>query len=361
MTRLRGSTPEMMSRFSLLPATLVALAVPAAAQQAARTLDMTRPEVIEFVAQMEREHGFDRQETVWILRDAVPQPRIVEIMQRPAEGTMAWWEYRDRFLTDERIDGGVRVWREHREDLERVAEQSGVAPQYLVAITGVETFYGRNTGSYRVLDSLVTLAFDYPRRAEYFRRELAQFLLLAREERVDPRSLKGSYAGAMGIAQFMPSSYRHYAADGNGNGTRDLWNWNTDVFASIANYFREHGWRRGEPVLADARHDAPPDDPAKASSTLNETVARIAARGYRFDTSLPGDAKAMLVPAAERNGTRWRVGFNNFYVITRYNRSHLYAMAVNDLADAIEKRYREAERPRPAGPHAPLVPPSSRE
>jgi membrane-bound lytic murein transglycosylase B len=331
----------------LLPASLLPLALHAAAPQPA-PLDMTRPEVIAFVGELEREHGFDRQEAVWILRDAVPQPRIIEIMQRPAESTLAWWQYRDRFLTDERIDGGVRIWREHREDLERIAAQTGVAPQYMVAITGVETFYGRITGNYRVLDSLVTLAFDYPRRADYFRRELVQFLLLAREEKVDPRSLKGSYAGAMGIAQFMPSSYRRYAADGNGNGTRDLWNWNADVFASIANYFREHGWRRGEPVLADARHDSPPDDPARATATLNETVAGLASRGYRFETSLPGTAKAMLVPAAERDGTRWRVGFNNFYVITRYNRSLLYAMAVHDLATAIEKRYRETTQARTA-------------
>jgi membrane-bound lytic murein transglycosylase B len=351
----------MTFRYSLLPATLAILALPAAsaAQQTAGTLDMTRPEVLAFVAEMEREYGFDQQETLGILRDAVPQSRIVEIMERPAESTLVWWQYRDRFLTDERILGGVRIWREHRGDLERIARESGVAPQYLVAITGVETFYGRNTGSYRVLDSLATLAFDYPPRADYFRRELAQFLLLAREECIDPRLPKGSYAGAMGIAQFMPSSYRRYAADGNGNGTRDLWNWNADVFASIANYLREHGWRRGEPVLADARHEAPPDDPAKTTSSLNETVASLVARGYRFDTSLPGDARALLVPAAERDGTRWRVGFNNFYVITRYNRSLLYAMAVNDLADAIEQRYREAERLRQAGPHPPVVPLSS--
>lgn len=337
-----------------LTTTLLVLAGPALAQQA--KLDVARPEVQAFVAHMHQQHGFEPQDTVWILRDAVPQPRIVEIMQRPAESTLAWWEYRARFLTDERIDGGVRVWREHRADLERVAQQTGVAPQYLVAITGVETFYGRITGTYRVLDSLVTLAFDYPRRAEYFTRELAQFLLLTREERVDPRSLKGSYAGAMGIAQFMPSSYRAYAADGTGDGKRDLWSWNADVFASIANYFTEHGWQHGQPVLAEARHDAPPDDPARAEAVLKDSVASLRARGYRFDTPLPADAPAMLVPATQRAGTDWRVGFQNFYTITRYNRSLLYAMAVNDLADAIEKRYRESAPARAAGPHAPATP-----
>ncbi len=342
---------------------LIAALVPAAATHAAQpqpaTLDVARPEVQAFVAKMQKEHGFEPQETVWILRDAVPQPRIVETMQRPAESTMAWWEYRDRFITRERIEGGVRIWREHREDLERIAKESGVAPQYLVAITGVETSYGRNTGNHRVLDALATLAFDFPRRADYFQRELAQFLLLAREEKVDPRSLKGSYAGAMGIAQFMPSSYRAYAADGTGDGTRNLWTWNADVFASIANYFREHGWRPGEPVLANATHDASPDDPAKAEATLKDTVASLRARGYRFETDLPGTAKAMLVPAALREGTAWRVGFQNFYTITRYNRSFLYAMAVSDLADAIQKGYEESTRPRAVGPHAPVVPPAS--
>lgn len=344
----------MKSRFILLSATLAITATAQAAQPAPTAkLDVARPEVQAFVQLMQREHGFNAQDVIRVLRDAVPQPRIIETMQRPAEASLAWWEYRARFLTDERIDGGVRIWNEHRADLERIATETGVAPQYLVAITGVETFYGRITGSYRVLDSLATLAFDYPRRAEYFQRELTQFLLLTREENVDPRSLKGSYAGAMGIAQFMPSSYRAYAADGTGDGTRDLWNWNADVFASIANYFVKHGWKRDEPVLADAKHDAPKDDPARSSSTLNETVASLRARGYRFDTSLPDSAKAMLVPAAQRDGVQWRVGFQNFYTITRYNRSLLYAMAVNDLADAIEKRYRESSRPQPVGPRAP--------
>jgi membrane-bound lytic murein transglycosylase B len=325
-----------MKRTLAATAALLDLAGAATAQE--RTLDVARPEVQAFVAQMHREHGFDAQELIWVLRDAVPQPRIVEIIQRPAERSLAWWEYRARFLTDERIDGGVRVWNEHRGTLERIAAETGVAPQYLVAITGVETFYGRNTGGYRVLDSLVTLAFDYPPRGEYFRRELAQMLLLAREEKVEPASLKGSYAGAMGIAQFMPSSYRAYAADGTGDGSRDLWNWNADVFASIANYFVKHGWRRDEPVLADARNDSPPDDPAKAEATLKDTIASLKARGYQFDAGLPDSAKAMLVPATQQQGTDWRIGFQNFYTITRYNRSFLYAMAVNDLADAIAAR-----------------------
>jgi membrane-bound lytic murein transglycosylase B len=314
-----------------------------AAQQA--TLDVARPEVQAFIAELRREHGFEAQDLVWILREAVPQPRIIEIMQRPAESTTPWWRYRQQFLTEERIAGGVRIWNEHRDTLERIAADTGVAPQYLVAITGVETFYGRITGGYRVLDALATLGFDYPPRADYFRRELTQLLLLAREEGVDPGSLKGSYAGAMGIAQFMPSSYRRYAADGNGDGHRDLWNWNPDVFASVANYFKEHGWQRGGPVLSDATHEAAPDDPARAEAALKYTVAGLKERGYRFDTTLPDTTPAMLVPAQLEQGVAWRVGYQNFYTITRYNRSFLYAMAVSDLADAIAARFASEAAP----------------
>jgi membrane-bound lytic murein transglycosylase B len=193
-----------------------------------------------------------------------------------------------------------------------------------------------------VLDALATLAFDYPRRAEYFQNELEQYLLMTREERLNPRQPKGSYAGAMGIAQFMPSSFRRYAVDGSGDGRRDLWQYGPDVFASVANYFVENGWHAGEPVLADAANDAPPDDPAKATAKLSDTVESLRNRGYRFDTALPASAPAMPVPAVLEDRTDWRIGFQNFYVITRYNRSLLYAMAVNDLAEAIAARYAAA-------------------
>jgi membrane-bound lytic murein transglycosylase B len=317
-------------------AALLTLAITAPARGVA--LDVARPEVQAFIAGMHREHGFDRQQLTAVLRDANPQPRIIEIMDRPAERALAWWEYRARFLTDERIDGGVRIWNEHRDALEKVAADTGVAPQYLVAITGVETSYGRITGNYRVLDSLVTLAFDYPRRAEYFQRELTQFLLLAREEDVAANSIKGSYAGAMGIAQFMPSSYRSFAKDGANDGHRDLWTWNIDVFASIANYLREHGWRSGEPVLSEATHEASPDESARAEAALKDTVSSLKQRGYVFDTTQPESAPAMLIPAQLADRMAWRIGYQNFYTITRYNRSLLYAMTVNDLADAIAAR-----------------------
>ncbi len=169
-----------------------------------------------------------------------------------------WWEYHDRFLTEERVSQGAQFYIEHRGSLEKTAAARAIPPEYLVAILGVETKYGRITGKYRVLDALMTLAFDYPPRSEYFRGELEQFLLLYSEERIDPLKVTGSYAGAMGVPQFMPSSYRLFAVDGDGDRQRDLWNDWDDIFASIANYFVEHGWEAGGPVLAETRLDPEP-------------------------------------------------------------------------------------------------------
>jgi len=206
----------------------------------------------------------------------------------------------------------------------------------LLSIVGVETFYGENTGRHRVIDALATLAFDYPPRSPFFRSELENFLLMSREESLDPLAPLGSYAGAMGIPQFMPSSFRNYAVDGDGDGRRNLWTSWADVFASVANYLREHGWRKDEPVMA--RADVTEADLAGlefGKLALSETVGSLRARGVRFDTALPAEAPAVLVELAGRDGPEHRVGFTNFYAITRYNRSQLYASAVSDLADAI--------------------------
>jgi membrane-bound lytic murein transglycosylase B len=328
-----------MKSSSLRAGALALLAFSTTVPAAGPGLDLARADVQRFIALMHESYGFDQQALGEILRQAEPQPRILELIQKPAERTLAWWEYRARFLTDERIDGGVRVWQANREVLDSIAHQTGVPAEYLVAITGIETFYGRITGGYRVLDALTTLGFDYPPRGEFFRKELAQFLLMSQEENLEPATPRGSYAGAMGIAQFMPSSFRAFAVDGSADGRRDLWTPGADVFASVANYFREHGWKPGEPVLSEARNDAPPDDPALARPELRETVGALRARGYRFDTTQPDAAPALLVPAAFEQAMTWRVGYNNFYVITRYNRSLMYAMAVHDLSQAIAARY----------------------
>jgi membrane-bound lytic murein transglycosylase B len=214
-----------------------------------------------------------------------------------------------------------------------------VPPEYIVAILGVETKYGRVLGKFRVLDSLSTLAFDYPSRQAFFRSELEQFLILARENQLDPLTLVGSYAGALGAPQFMPSSYRRYAVDADGDSKRDLWNDWDDVIASVANYLREHGWTPGAPVLTEATLEPDPSfqlDPHNLE--LNETVSSLAGRGVRLDLELPADTPVVLISAEQRDGPAYRVGFHNFYVISRYNASARYAMAVHDLAQAVAQR-----------------------
>jgi membrane-bound lytic murein transglycosylase B len=262
-----------------------------------------------------------------------------------------WWEYHDRFLTEERISEGAQFYVEHRESLERIASARGIPPEYLVAIMGVETKYGRVTGHYRVLDALMTLAFDYPPRSDYFRDELEQFLLLYNEEHLDPIKLTGSYAGAMGVPQFMPSSYRLFAVDADGDNKRDLFNDWDDILASIANYFAQHGWEAGGPVLAETKLDPEPTFQIDTKNLeLNETVDSLNAHGIKVLSDEDGATPVVLVSAEQPEGPAYRVGFKNFYVITRYNRSARYAMAVHDLAAAIVQRVHsdgalEAARP----------------
>lgn len=340
----RGWTRALTIALSTMALSLCGPLLPAKeAPPAVTSLDAQRADVLRFADGLSQRHGFNREEITRLLAEVQLQPRILEAIQRPAEKALLWWEYRQRFLTEERVAGGVQVWQQHAAELARVEAQSGVPAEYLIAITGVETLYGRITGRYRVLDALATLGFDYPPRGEFFRKELEQFLVMTREEKLDPRLPLGSYAGAMGIPQFMPSSFRRFALDGDGDGRRDLWQEGADVFASVGNYLREHGWVAGQPVLAEALNDMPPDDPATVTLALNQTVAALRARGYRFETSLPDSTQVMLIPAQLSDATIWRVGFGNFYAITRYNRSALYAMTVHDLAQAIAARYRQIQ------------------
>jgi membrane-bound lytic murein transglycosylase B len=306
-------------------------------------LDASRAEVRSFMADMVREHGFEPGVLQTLFDQVETKPKIIEAISRPAERVKPWHEYRDIFLTDKRIHAGADFWREQSADIVAVACQSGVPAEVLVALLGVETFYGRITGSYRVIDALSTLAFDYPPRADFFRRELEQFLLLAREERVDPLAVIGSYAGAMGAPQFMPSSYREYAVDSSDDGRRDLFDDWHDVLGSVGNYLAVHGWRAGEPVAARVR--APETlhlDPAQNRLALGDTVGGLRAKGLEFDAELPGDAPAMLIVLEGAGGPEYWVGFNNFYVITRYNRSAMYALAVHQLGEEIARRKGEA-------------------
>lgn len=321
-------------KFLLCVAWLLTLGVePAAA------IDTKRSDVKEFIAHMVNSYGFKKRALRKLLRGAEFQPAIVEAMGRPAEKAKLWYEYRPIFLTERRIQEGVEFWTAHRQALDQASVHSGVAPEYLAAILGVETFYGRRTGTYRVLDALVTLSFEYPPRSKFFRDELEQFLLLTRDGRLDAKSVKGSYAGAMGVPQFMPSNYRRYAIDADANGRIDLWSDWPDVCASVGNYLKEHGWNAGEPVLGEAT--VAPEKAAELDGrklALSETVGSLTAKGVNFDSPLPAEAPAILVAADEADGVHWRVGYNNFYVVTRYNHSVLYAMAVYELATAVKQR-----------------------
>jgi len=326
------------TRFGLKHLFLVALVV-CSSREPAAAIDVRRADVKDFIAHMADTSSFKKRQLRKLLKAAQSQPAIIEAMDRPAEKAKQWFEYRPIFVSERRIREGTDFWIAHRQALDRASVRSGVAPEYLAAILGVETYYGRLTGSYRVLDALATLAFDYPARAKFFRDELEQYLLLTRDMRLDPLSVKGSYAGAMGAPQFMPSNYRRYAVDADANGHVDLWtNW-PDVCASVGNYLKEHGWNAGEPVLSEAT--VAPDQASDLDGhklALSETVSSLRTKGVNFDSSLPDDAPALLIAADDTDGVHWRVGYNNFYVITRYNHSALYAMAVFELAAAVKQR-----------------------
>ena len=326
--RPRHRTPRR-----LLPVVLACLVV--AIPRPATALDETRPEVRAFIEEVAVRNGFDVESLSRTFAQVEVRPSILAAMSKPAERTLTWDEYRARFLTERRIARGLETAREQAEALGRAAP-SGVPAEVILAIVGVETFYGENTGSHRVIDALATLAFDYPRRSEFFRKELEQYLILARDESLDPLVPRGSYAGAMGIPQFMPSSVMRYAVDGDGDGHRDLWNDWADVFASVGNYLKEHGWRPGEPVMAAADvSDANLEGVVTGKLDLSETVRSLRERGVKFSTELPPESPAVLVALPRAEGPEYRVGFRNYYAITRYNRSALYASAVNDLAAAL--------------------------
>jgi membrane-bound lytic murein transglycosylase B len=299
-----------------------------------------RAELVKFARQVARRDGLERRAVLKVLIRAREQPDIIDKISRPAERVLQWWQYRQIFLTEQRVSAGVAFWQQHRDALERVSAEEGVPPQYIIAILGAETYYGRITGSYRVLDALATLAFDYPPRERYFRSELEKFLVMTHREKIDPLTVKGSYAGAMGPLQFMPSAYIRYAVDGNDDGRRDLFDDWDDIFASVARYLHDCGWQAGGPVVADVKIDPGATfqiDPSNLK--LDQTVDGLNAQGVRVDTDAAGNTPVVLLLAQLQDGPTYRVGFNNFHALTRYNHSALYAMAVNELARAIALRF----------------------
>ncbi|MCB1744991.1 MAG: lytic murein transglycosylase B [Gammaproteobacteria bacterium] len=296
-------------------------------------------EIRPFAVRMQTEHGMNPAEVERILGQAQVSTRVLDAMSRPAEARLTWAQYRKIFIQPARIDGGVKFWNEHVALLDRAQKDFGVPQSVIVAIIGVETLYGRRKGDIKVLDALATLAFRFPRRAEFFGRELAQYLLMTREERLDPLTQTGSYAGAMGIPQFIPSSYRHYAVDFDDDGVRDLLRSEADAIGSVASYLARHGWEKGGVVTVPAEVDESRVKPIVDKGLKPHTaVAELRKAGVRSRVGLPADAPAALIELEGDAGREFWLGMNNFYVITRYNRSPLYAMAVHQLAEAIAAR-----------------------
>lgn len=318
---------------------LVSVMVLTPARAAATADYRAHPAAQAWLAMMVTEHGFERAQLEALLAQARRQQSILDAIARPAEKTKSWAEYRAIFLTPTRIDAGVRFWEAHRDTLAAVERRYGVPAEMVVAIAGVETLYGRITGRHRVLDALATLAFDYPPRSEFFTRELTHYLLLTRAQQRDPGSLNGSYAGAMGLGQFMPSSYRSYAVDFDADGRVDIWDNPADALASIANYFARHGWRPGEAVATRAQVQADVDvSVLQAALKPRHTIAELRRAGYRSQLSLPDTAAARAMRLQGDDGEEFWLGLHNFYVITRYNHSQLYALAVYQLSQAIRQQ-----------------------
>lgn len=329
--------PSIVLIFSLL---LTA----AASSQASSSDGQERPsysdreEVKAFVRELAQESGFNEGELLSLFGQAVYKQNIIDAISRPAERTLNWAEYQDIFLTERRTKSGVAFMHEHHKALVRAHEVYGVPPVVVTAIIGVETMYGRIAGNYRVLDALSTLAFDYPPRSKFFRRELKQFILLAREEKQMVTELKGSYAGAMGLGQFIPSSYRHYAVDFDGDGFRDIWNNPTDAIGSVANYLSEHGWRRGEAVTLEFDGESLPQNIFNVSLKPSQSMSDMRALGLAATSvKIEGDARIAPMRLEGKAGNEYWLGLQNFYVITRYNHSKLYAMAVFQLSERLRK------------------------
>jgi membrane-bound lytic murein transglycosylase B len=306
-------------------------------------LAATHPGQAELVREVAHETGKSPRALNALLDGATMQQSILDAISRPAEAK-PWKDYRPIFLTDQRIDDGVAFYREHRALLEQIGKQYGVAPQYIVAIVGVETSYGRNTGKYKVLDALVTLGLYYPPRAKFFREQLKELLSLPDNHLAGPiDTLTGSYAGAQGWGQFMPTSIRDFAVDADHDGHIDLRNSLPDIFASVANYFVQHGWVSGGPVAARAQPDGAAQQVAVKDATPQWPLEQFEAWGYAPLQPLSPAEPTSLQTLEGPTGPEYWFTFQNFYVITRYNRSPLYAMAVDQLAQAIAAGVGQAE------------------
>ncbi|MBS1141548.1 MAG: Lytic murein transglycosylase [Proteobacteria bacterium] len=297
------------------------------------------PAAIEFARDLEQRHGFKADEIISLFAQTRPNAKVVQLIKPPSSPLQRSWErYRPRFLNDRRIDGGVRFWQENSVQLAKAQALYGVPAEIIVSIIGVETEYGRNMGGFRVLEALATLAFNYPPRAEFFRTELEQFLLLTRENNLDPLAVKGSFAGAIGIPQFMPGSQRRYAVDFDGDQKVDLGNSVDDAIGSVGRFLEQHGWQAGQPIAVPAITTGTPD-PALIQAGIRPSlkVGELAEKGVRAEID-PEISAALIDLVSPGHETEYWLGFDNFYVITRYNRSSFYAMSVFQLAEEIRSR-----------------------
>jgi len=328
----------LMSCFVIISSSFL----PAPVQAKADGDYLDRKELITLLDELEKEFQFNRQEIETLFSDVKRKDSIIKAMNRPAEGK-PWKEYRPIFITSKRIKKGVEFWEKNLETLERAEKSYGVPAEIIVAIIGVETFYGRNKGSYRVIDALSTLGFDYPKRSRFFSNELKNFVVLSREAGLNPAKVKGSYAGAMGYPQFIPTSYRNFAVDFDGDGITDLIDNPVDAIGSVGSYFKAHGWQTDSPIVFPAIINKDKYDSTvttlglKPSLTLTELSEKgLNLKGASQDIDL--EQKATALKYQGKNGEEHWLGLKNFYVITRYNHSALYAMAVFQLSKAIKEK-----------------------
>ncbi|MFV2057260.1 MAG: lytic murein transglycosylase B [Thiohalomonadales bacterium] len=328
----------MLIRFCIVLVALLGLSFTLAVQA-----DISnRKAVQKFIQTMVKDEGFDQAELIALFEQVEIKQKIIDAMSRPAEGVLPWYKYRGIFLKKDRINGGVEFWEKNQETLAAATEKYGIPSEIIVAIIGVESKYGRHKGKYRVMDAISSLAFDFPKRSKFFTKELKEYLLMTREENIEPLSILGSYAGAMGKPQFIPSSYRAYAVDFDGDGQRDLIHSTEDVIGSVANYFKRHHWQSGKPVIVKAR----------LKTYNSKTIKKLVKKGIRPHSTLKTFAKkdivtwkkmdekskAALIELEYKKGKKqYWLGLKNFYVITRYNHSQLYAMAVYQLSQEILK------------------------
>ncbi len=304
----------------------------------------SNPAVGRFVSHMERKHGFDPDSLKLVLAKAQKENWIIEAMDKPVRKsrsgggpTGAWLRYRAKFITPDNIEKGAAFWNQYRDVLQRASAKYGVPPEIIVGIIGVETRWGRIMGKTRIIDALATLSFAYPRRSDYFTGELENFLIMARDEGFDPFTPKGSFAGAMGYGQFMPTAFHDYAVDFGGDGRRDLWN-PVDAIGSVANYFHGHGWRTGQPVAVRATATGSGAGALKSGFDTSYALSTLAAKGISPAGSTGGATSASLLKLDVGSGYEYWLGLHNFYVITRYNHSTYYAMAVYQLGNAVRAR-----------------------